>query len=217
MAPQNEPRVYDCVSNLTKQFEHDEEAAAVGLFLEKVRSGSRLLANKQTEQPTDTDVAIFEARLSQAREDTPPNAKRATKLRELAKVLKEPAKKVSKQLQWYVRFASACVDIIRRDEGSSEKGGENEEYIRKRELSAVMLNDIISGVTPTFGVHSLALLPILAAAKFSWFAFGNRSTDKRQKAADLAVKGLLYFDLRAHHDNLWFHPAILISWFLGER
>lgn len=189
------------------------------LFVEKATLGRNRLVTGGDDHDARDEVRSLEQDLLAHRTQVSSAADRVVKLNELLSVLKKYATAESKKLRWRVRFACLCVDVIKRRDGILEtEGNEGKyEYQRKREMSAIMLNNIVSKLAPCLEAYALALFLVVEAANYSYYDLGQRSRERRQKCTILVAQELLKMDIRVRRDQLWFHPGALISWFVGDR
>ncbi|CAN8105487.1 unnamed protein product [Discula destructiva] len=194
----------------------EEDTLAVKLLVEKAILGRNRLATGCDDHQARDEIRRLEQDLQAHRSQAPSTADRAAKLNELLSVLAKYAKAKSRELRWRVRFASLCVDVLKRREGTSERksNADQHEYQRRKETSAIMLNNIVSELAPYLGAYALVFFLVAGAADYSYHNLGRRNGHRRQRCTALAAQELLKMEIRFRRDQLWFHPGALISWFL---
>lgn len=159
----------------------------------------------------------LEKELSELRDSVPVIGDRASSFSKLTGLLEKYAAKKTSPLQWRVMFTCLCIDVIRRQEDIPVYPKCLQEYQVKKEHSIVVLNMVVSELVPHMGAHALVLLLALEASSFGLWRLQGPGKRGQQAVAKEAAADLSKISIDVPCDQLWFHPAALIAWFMKDK
>ncbi|KUI63441.1 hypothetical protein VM1G_10396 [Cytospora mali] len=203
------------IGSLAREQEQKEEGDLAAHLTEKTVLGKSFLATEAYKQSGES-LARLNKELSELRDRLPGTLDRASSFDELTGLLTKYNNKRSSPVAWRAEFTCVCVDVIRRREAISVHTTPCA-HQRRKELAAVTLNKVVSELVPHLGAHALVLLMALEAASFNPFKLHKIGSNDQQAFAKMAAKKLLNISIQASRDELWFHPAALIAWFMKDR